>query len=319
MAALDLITLADLKTWIPLTGTGRDSVLKLFITAASRALETELGRRFRYRAPPEVEGAANIVAEAVIADGNLTIASQPNAAGRTLIVTVTDANNSITAGTVTATGTVGGVAGVTEVFDLALGLEQHGLKFFTALTGLSVAGLAGQAVADKVKVGSSLGYVDYHKPDGGPELPSLEWPVRNILELNEDAARDFGSSTKLVADTDYLVTRRSEGDFLIRLSSKLPTAWESGWRSIKQVYSAGYSAGNVPEDLKDACRRLVQLLYEEIAKDRLGMSGVSDSLGNWTRFAASGITREMRRQLQGFYRNRFGADTAERDFDLEAA
>lgn len=317
MSSRDIITLADLKAYVPIVGTGRDAVLDRFISAASRTIETDLGRRIVYRAPAEVEGAANIVASVAIANGALSIAAQPSSDGRTLIVTVTDANRSLTAGLLTVTGTVGGVAGVVRTFDLTVS-AHHGLDFFSAISAAVISGAQGQDAADTIKVGSSIGYVDYHTPDCTSELPSLEWPVRTVNELNEDSGRAFGASTKL-SGTGYLVKRASNGDWLVRLSSNQPIPWVGGWRSVKQVYSAGYSVANVPEDIKDVCRRLVAILYQEVDKGRIGLSGGADATGNWQRFARAALAAEMRQQLDVYRRSRFGSDTAERDYDLEAA
>lgn len=326
-SALDLISLSDLSTYKSKPGSSRDQALALFITAASRAIENHLGRRIRYRGPVEVEGAANIVASRpfsgeIIPSGSIT---QPNAAGRTLIVTVTDVDLGVSGGLVTVTGTVGGQAGQTEVFNLSRGLRHHGLKFFSAISSIVVSDPSGAGTGDLLKIGSSVGYTEEHTRD--PNDPCvcqpIEWPVRNILEVNEDAARAFGVTTKLTSGTDYFLvradTQRQERSSLLRLSSALPTAWAGGWRANKLVLASGYSAGEVPADLSDVARRLVTLLDDEVAKGRLGMSSVSDAIGNYTRFAAAGLTPEMRRQLEPYRRRSFGFETGERDWDLEEA
>src|SRR5688572_25489040 len=101
LAAHALITLAEAKAYIPLTGAGLDTFLEQVIGSWSLEIEKLLSRRLVYRAPPEVDGAANIVASVAVSNTALTLAAQPSSAGRTLIVTVTDADNSISAGTIT--------------------------------------------------------------------------------------------------------------------------------------------------------------------------------------------------------------------------
>lgn len=317
MAAHDQITVADLKAFAPLVGNGRDAVLQRYVSTASKMIEDDLGRRLRFRAP--AEAVSDLVASILPADGALTIANQPNAAGRTVFVELTDDDSSVRAGQVTLTGTVEGVAGVTESITLAPG-KQHGLKFFTALSNAVVSGVAGAVGADRIRIGTTVGYVEYHTPDcADPCLLPLEWPVAQLLEVNEDAARVHGTSTRLVSGTDYLLTRKSGGDGLVRMSSLLPRAWMSGWRSTKLTLSAGYSMATMPDQVRDVCRRLALLLYDEIENKRLGMSGRSDAQGNWTRFAPSMLTPEMHLALGSLRRYRYGSDTGERDFDLEAA
>lgn len=316
MSAIDLITLSDLKEFSGFPGAGRDSVLPRYITAASRQIEAEVNRRLRYRAPAEVAGAANILASTAWTDGSPGITGQPPAAGRTLIVIF----RGPASGKITFTGTVGGVAGQTEAFDPRHGDEQHGLKFFTAISSIAI---AGASAAGTVSAGCSRGYVEYHCPTGSDpcELLSMEWPIQNVLSLNEDASRAFGASTILTSGTDYVVTNDERGRRcrLLRLSSALPRPFVRGFRANELIHSAGFSASGVPEDIKDVCARLVKLYFDEIEKERLGMSGASDGAGNWTRFGPSKLTREMRGQLARYRRGRHGAETGERDFDLEAA
>jgi hypothetical protein len=310
MAALDLITLADLKAYKPVVGTAADTRYSRLVTDASRILEAALGRRIVYRAPPEVATYDNILSTA-FANGT-PAGSAPNAAGRTLIVLFPPG---ATAGTVAVTGTVAGVAGTTETFDVVDGLLQHGLKFFTAISGITIANAAG---AGTLKIGTSIGYVDYHTPRRA-ELISYEWPRQQTLEINEDASRAYGSLTKLTLAADFLVTRGSAGDTILRLNSNLPISWIVGWRSIKDVNSSGYRVADVPEELKDTCRRLVVLLFQEVDKGQIEVASGSNALGNWSRMGPAMLTKSMRQQISHLRRYRFGADTAERDWDLEAA
>lgn len=317
LAAYSFATLAEAKAFLIATGTAKDSQLELALMQASRALEAYLGRRIVYRAPPEVDGAANIVASVTLANGSLTVAAQPGSGGRTLIVTVTDTDRSLTAGQLVVTGTVGGVAGTTETFDLAAGVPQHGVKFFTAISGAVVSGLAGHGAGDVVKVGSSEGYVEYHSPCEQLIVSLLEWPIQQIRDVNEDPGRAYATSTQLVAATDY-IAQKGNG-FLIRQSFPSPMSWSDGWRAVRAVYSGGYyGQANVPADLKGACLRLTGLLYDETQKGRLGVSSMADAVGNWTRFGPASLTQELREAVAS-HKRWMGPFTGERDFDLEAA
>src|SRR5437773_11746984 len=102
------ISLDELKRYIPATGNLLDRELEEAIALSSQDIEQEGlgGRRVVYRGP--VEDDDNIVASVAIANGSLTLAGQPNSAGRTLVVTKTDADRGLADGILTVTGTVVG-------------------------------------------------------------------------------------------------------------------------------------------------------------------------------------------------------------------
>ena len=59
-----LASVADFKDTLNIGGPAKDDVIERCINAASRLIEADLSCRLRYRAPEEIEGAANIVASA---------------------------------------------------------------------------------------------------------------------------------------------------------------------------------------------------------------------------------------------------------------
>lgn len=312
MAVLDLVTLAEFKAYLPVTGSARDDAARNAITRASRLLEAAGDQRYVYRAPAEVDGAANLVAAQAWADGAITAAAHPSADGRTLIVSWSTA----TAGTLTATGTVNGVAGVTEVFDVANGTTQHGVKFFEGDVVYTAADADGDGT---VSVGSSLGYVEYHTPRGGAcAIKALERPLRQLLSVHEDPACLYGADTLLEASTDYaVVTSMSR---IRRVSSSIDTSWAIGRRAVKLVYSAGYfGTANVPQDLKGICLRLATLMFYETEKDRFGLVTQAGAMGSYTRFSPATVTQDLYNELWtgGYVRTQL-EPTGERDFDLEA-
>jgi len=309
-----LTTIAEYKDTLGVGGGAKDDVIERAINTASRLIESELGRRLRYRAPEEVAGGANTVASVALADGSLTIAAQPSAA-RTMIVTVTDADRSLRAGTVTITGTVGGVTGQAEAFSLADGQGRyHGRKFFTAISAITVASLAGAGSSDTIAVGTSLGMVEYHNPVEWARIRLLEWPVHSIAEIAEDTSRDFGSTTVLDSD-EY---EADSSGLVTRVIDAQPYPFECGYRAIKVRYSAGYGAiSAVPPDLRDLCIRLAGAKVQEFQRGALGTTSVSDQLGNFSRVAAT-LTRDQRDELAEYRRPDIFSTTAERAFDLEA-
>lgn len=310
-----LTTIAEYKDTLGVGGGAKDDVIERAINTASRLIESELGRRLRYRAPEEVEGGANVVASVALANGALTIAAQPSAS-RTLILTVTDADRSIRTGTVTVTGTVGGVASQTESFNLADGQSRyHGRKFFTVIASIVVSSLTGSGTADTIAVGTSLGMVEYHTPEcGAARIRLLETPVYALAEVNEDFNRTYGSTTALDSgDYEY-----GADGCMTRVVSSWPFPFWGGYRSIKVRYSAGYGAiSSLPPDLRDLCVRLAGAKVQEFQRGALGTTSVSDQLGNFSRVAAT-LTRDQRDELAAYRRPDIFSTTAERDFDLEA-
>lgn len=312
MAALDLVTLAEFKAFLPLTGPGADAAARLAITDASCRIEGVTGRRLVYRAPPET-GAAAVLSATSWAAATPAVTNQPSADGRTLIVNFTTA----TAGTLTVVGTVAG-ASKTVVFDAANGLVQHGVDFFTAIASLAIAGAP--AGGGTVTVTTSLGYVEYHSmPARARELRALERPFQQVLEVNEDTTCVYGAGTRLVENTDYLVSRGSA--HLLRMATNLSWNWRIGWRVVKGVWSAGYfGSANVPADIKGETLRVAALLFQEAQQRRIGISGASDATGNFTRFGAARVPKETLDTLwSGGHVNVELSSTGERDFDLEAA
>jgi hypothetical protein len=319
MSAHDLITLAELKAYRDFAGPDRDTALALEVSAASGMIEDEVGRRLVYRGPAEVAGAGNILGSTAFDNGSSGAFDAQPVAARTAIVTF---DPTITAGTLTLTGTVEGVAGVTEVFNVADGLLQHGIKPFTALSLRTIANKAG---AGNFKIGSSVGYIEHHTVDPSDPcaLRPLEWRVRYVIEANEDPSLAFGASTKLVAGTGFQLigedVQRQGASTLLRLTSSLPTAWAGGWRASRLTLVSGWRIAEVHSKVKDVCAKLTLLLFDELAPGRIGVSGRSDDHGNYTRFGPSRLTHEMRAILAPYRRRRFGLETGERDVDLDAA
>jgi hypothetical protein len=306
MAAYDIITLSELKRAIPASGAGKDTELLEIISRASRRLERHYDRRFIYRAPPS--GEAAVVNAQSWANGAITVAAQPNSAGRTLIVTFTSA----TAGMLTITGLVAGVS-TTETFDAANGLTQHGVQFFTGSVTAAAANAAG---AGTVTVTTSQGYIEYHSPYcGSSEIRTIEWPIQQVVEVNEDLNLTFAAATALVAGTAYTVRSRRK---IARISNLLDFPWLLGRRVVKIRYSAGYTPGTVPQDLKDHCSNLAAWMFRYGQRSFHGDVSVSDGTGT---FALSGppmITSGMEDGLSAYIRGEFEG-TGERDFDLEVA
>jgi hypothetical protein len=306
-----LVTLAELKSFMPTQGTGKDAQLERAIDCASRDIEEDGvgGRRLRWRAPTEDPDA---IYSGTWSTGTPAPSGQPSSAGRFAVITFPA---TATTGTVTITGTVGGVAGVTEAFDAVNGLLQYGLKPFTAVAALAIAGGSGTGT---VKVGTSLGYVELYSP-GGCEITPIEWPIRYVAEVNEDLARVFAAATALAA-TQYEIREPSSiGRRIARVSGHLDFPFLSGYRAVKARLSAGYqTTAEVPSKIKGVCLELAAWYFQYSEGKEYGMASRTDALGTVTRTGPPMLTMGMKDRLSAYLRAEFES-TAQRDFDLEAA
>lgn len=131
------------------------------------------------------------------------------------------------------------------------------------------------------------------------ELRTLERPLTAVTTVHEDTSlpRTYAAATLLVSGTDYHavnpagVIRRINGAGLLR-------SWATGYRAIKVVYTAGYaSTATVPARIKAIALRYAALIWDEQKRQAFGVSGVSDALGNYTRFASAQLNDEMRSAL----------------------
>lgn len=271
MASFDLITLAELKRYVPSVGTAKDTELREAIARASAAVEGYLDRRLVFRAP--TESATSIRSSTAWSDGSPAATGQPSAA-RTLVVSWTAA----TAGALTVTGTVDGATGQTETFDIVNSLADrvlYGVKFFTAVSGLTIVGATG---GGNVTVGTSLGYLGYFNSCGDVYLRPRQRPIRYVGEINEDVSRVFGASTALVQGVDFEVR---EGRRLARIYAGLDFSWLAGRRVVKGRTSAGYfTVANVPVKLKLVCARRAAWDFSWSEGRNHGLTVVSDASGN---------------------------------------
>lgn len=147
-----------------------------------------------------------------------------------------------------------------------------------------------------------------------PDLRTLEWPIISVTTVHEDTAtpRTYGASALLVAGTGYEVVKRG----LIRRldgGAGMPRAWAIGHRAVKVVYTAGYAdTASVPQRIKSMALRYAALVWDETKRQAFGVSGASDSLGNYTRFAAAQLNDDMKAALTPERRLSF-CETGERD------
>lgn len=300
-----LFSLTELTRYVPSIASepSAEPLLTDIAGAVADDIESYLERRIVYRAPTEDDDA---IYSGTYTNGTPAPTGQPSGIGRTLVVAFP---STATAGTLTVTGTVAGVAGTVRTFNVTDGLTQHGLDFWSAISGLSIASAAGGGT---IKVGTSEGYIEYHSPSGSePDLFPMEMPIYQIAAVYEDSTRAY---TTALASTSYLASGRRR---LTRLSSSLISTWMAGYRAVKLVHSAGYLAGSVPDKIKRAALRLAALYYRESVKGEIEVASGSNALGVWSRLGSATLSKELQWDIES--ERRFAPRTGERDFDERAA
>jgi hypothetical protein len=302
LAPCSMATVAEFLVFYPLEGKGTADAIEASLEDASFDIEGAGlgGRRGVYRGP--VEDDASICAAQAIADGALVIADPPAAAGRTLVVTKTDTDRSLTAGILTVSQAD---PPLSETFDLTLGNQLHGVKFFTAVVTATLSGVNGAGSGDTVKVGTSPGYTELYSPSGGCSLITpREWPVLYVADVFSDYYRVFGADTLLQEGVDFELrnvdtSKRS----IARISNGLDVPWAAGHRTTKARMSAGWNGvARVPRNVKGVCLELAAWHYQHRVKKEHGLVSRQDQGGNVTRSGPPMLTQGMRARLSTEWR-----------------
>jgi hypothetical protein len=98
-------------------------------------------------------------------------------------------------------------------------------------------------------------------------------PVTGITTLHVDADREYGSS-QLVSSGDYDLFG-DKGQVILKVDST-QGEWDAGSRTVKAVFTAGYST--TPMAVKHACA--MQVAYWWQARAHLGKTSVSQGAGS---------------------------------------
>lgn len=145
--------------------------------------------------------------------------------------------------------------------------------------------------------GASTEFHTISRPDS--ELLTLDWPIISVTSVHEDTVwpRTYGESFLLTPDTEYEVVKPA--GLIRRLDTGFgPTSWATGHRAVRVICTAGYAdTAAVPAHIKAVALRYAALIWAEMERDQHGVSGASDTLGNYTRFAPAKLTDDMKRSL----------------------
>jgi len=131
------------------------------------------------------------------------------------------------------------------------------------------------------------------------ELRTLDFPILTVTSVHEDIAlpHTYGSSALLVVGTGYEVVKPRGIIRRLNGGTGLPWNWDTGSRAIKIVYTAGYTVATVPYRIRGVAIGYAGLIWEEHKRGGYGISGQTDALGNFTRFAMPTLNDDMKDRL----------------------
>lgn len=281
--------------------TGENLALEACGERASEEIEAYCGRRFVYRGTFAADE-GDILAPLALANGSpFGSPAAVSSEGRTLRVKVTDPAYALRAGTITITGQgyagsyADGLSALSERILLPSsrgGCEVALSKVFAGAITIAVADLVGHGADTKMSVSSVLPCRDSWSPrEPRAYVWLLDYPVQQVLEVNEDDARTFGTGTRLVLDRDFVLDR--ETGELTRVTGSTPYEWRTGVKVGRGDYVGGYrdsaDKAMVPRGLRSACAQLGIMIYREVARELQGVSSRSDAAQTVTRYSMAGL------------------------------
>jgi hypothetical protein len=113
-------------------------------------------------------------------------------------------------------------------------------------------------------------YTHYFDGDGTDRLYLRVAPVNTITTLHVDVNRAYGSST-LVASSDYTID--TPMGLLILETDSAQGSFSTGYRSVKVVYTAGYTS--IPDGLVHACG--IQVNHWYMNRDTIGKTNINQN------------------------------------------
>jgi hypothetical protein len=139
-----------------------------------------------------------------------------------------------------------------------------------------------------------IGHIEYCDGDGGNEILLEDYPVSSVLMyIKSDTEEEFDDDEDLIDSEDY-VFYPDIG--LIHYYGQFPDSH----RSIKFVYTRGYSDDDMPEDLKLVCKVEVKNNYERMKENTMNLK--SNSLAGMSKSYQEGLFCDFSKNiLDGFY------------------
>jgi hypothetical protein len=117
-------------------------------------------------------------------------------------------------------------------------------------------------------------HTEYFDSLGDDAFFLRESPVREIVSVHEDRSHRFPESCRIDPEHYYCTPDLVDAeDFITTLTLTPPYAIPRGRKSIKVVYTAGYSVEEVPPDIKQAVIEIVAWNQTRYRSRRIGATG----------------------------------------------
>ena len=138
-----------------------------------------------------------------------------------------------------------------------LGLPLNALTKDALVRSLiNYASAAAEREARRVLVPASTSITEYIDGDGTDSIKVSRAPIIAVSEVYDDIGRDFTSSDLIDSD-DYEIYKENG---IVRLFNE-ESFFQVGVQNVKVVYTGGYTAATLPEDLTWAICEYVTFLY----------------------------------------------------------
>ncbi len=174
-----------------------------------------------------------------------------------------------------------------------------------------------QEYLERVVVQTS--WIEYHQRSRTEPsvLRVKHWPISSVTEVAEDTNRDYGSTTVLTADTEYIVMDEDEHTSkIIRLSSDTPKGWTAGFEAIRVKVTGGWTVANMPPRIRRVCREYLARQYHAVVNQSYAFSRVNDARGDVTHFGPVMLTKPQLSTLSTY--KDWGASTCVR-FEVDSS
>lgn len=110
---------------------------------------------------------------------------------------------------------------------------------------------------------------EYYDGNGKPWMYVRNPPITTVTTLHVDSERAYGAD-KLIDSGDYALYQELGK---ITLDNDI---FPAAPQSIKIVYNGGWTAANVPKDLLNACKEMINFLYSRSTDgNRIGIESIS--------------------------------------------
>lgn len=117
-------------------------------------------------------------------------------------------------------------------------------------------------------------HTEYFDSVGDNAFFLREYPIREIVSVHEDRHHRFPETSRINPEHYYCTPDILDAeDFVSTLTLTPPYTLPRGRKSLRVVYTAGYSVGEVPLDLKQAVIEIVAWNQTRYRSRRIGATG----------------------------------------------